>query len=406
MDSEISAKPEKVQMDGVFLYITLLWKRRLVIVLVTGIVTLATIAFCAISVVLPADQSPLPNTYKAEATILVQSSGQPDISNTILTGLGYNAGTESNNVDNGQLIIEVLKSRWVLDSLAKEFDLSERFGIRDNVKGNSRSAILGKSTFDYSYYTGSLKIGFSDTDPVFAKNIVNKMVSLLESWFNQNRGIAKQKQKQELEEKIKEVTSTIETLQNRLKGLQKRYGVLNVQELGQSQASAVASLRAQLILKDVEIKNYTSFSKIDDPRLEQLKEERKNLVDLIDQTQKSLPDSQQGAGGTQSRALASLPDVAQEFTQLTLELDIQQKIYNTLSPQYEAAKLAPESEPIFQILELADVPDIKSGPKRSQIVLIAFAVSLIGSMAVIIGLNLGGKVFRKFRRMIELMNQA
>jgi uncharacterized protein involved in exopolysaccharide biosynthesis len=88
--------------------------------------------------------------------------------------------------------------------------------------------------------------------------------------------------------------------------------------------------------------------------------------------------------------------VAQEFSQLTTELDIQQRIYNTLSPQYEAAKLAPESEPIFQVFELAEIPDVKTGPQRSRLVMMAGAGGLAGSIALVIFLHLLGEWRKEF----------
>jgi capsule polysaccharide export protein KpsE/RkpR len=194
-----------------------------------------------------------------------------------------------------------------------------------------------------------------------------------------------------LEEKINEVKTTIANLQSRIKRLQTQYGVLDVQGLSQAQATTIASLRSQLILKEIDIMNYSSFSKIDDPRLEQLKEERQNLLDLIAQNQLKLPDSTQAGGSSADSGdggQKNLLDVAQQFSQLTIELDIQQRIYNTLSPQYEAMKLAPESEAAFQVLELAEVPDIKSGPKRPQIILMAFVESLAAGLALSFVLNM------------------
>ena len=74
-----------------------------------------------------------------------------------------------------------------------------------------------------------------------------------------------------------------------------------------------------------------------------------------------------------------LYEVAEEFNQLTNELEVQQRIYNTLSPQFEAAKLSSEYEQIFQIFELAETPDEKSGPRRSVFVMMAFGGSFVGS---------------------------
>jgi tyrosine-protein kinase Etk/Wzc len=370
---------EKTGLDTIISILSILWRYRLVIVIATASVTLVTIAFCLVSVLLPPDKSPLPNVYSASATILVQENAQGDIAGSIVSamGLGQNNQQPSMVRDNGDLVKGVLYSRILLDALTEEFDLVARYHIKGNEKGTSRKILEKRIQAEYTVTNGALKISYADTDPVLASKIVNKCVSLLESWFSQNRGLAKQKLRQSLEEKITEVKATIDTLQNRIKALQKQYGVLNAQELSDTQSTSLASLRSQLILKDVEIKNYTSFSKIDDPRLEQLKEERKNLLDLIEQTQQKLPESQTGDSKNGPKTLA---DVAQQFSQLNQELDIQQKIYNTLSPQYEAAKLAPESEAIFQVLELADVPDTKSGPKRTMYIAIAFMIGLLGSM--------------------------
>ena len=145
-----------------------------------------------------------------------------------------------------------------------------------------------------------------------------RSVELLGEWFVMNRGIAKQKSKQILEEKLQEVKADIDSLQERLKSLQQKYGVLNAEELGASQATSLANLRSQLIMKEIEIKNYSIYSKINDPRLDQLNEELQNLRNLISKNQTVVPMVSQESG--KQRTIA---DVAQEFSQLTNELDIQ-----------------------------------------------------------------------------------
>jgi tyrosine-protein kinase Etk/Wzc len=384
-------------------FLALLWQYRLFIIIATGVVTLGVTAFCFISIILPPEKSPLPNVYAAEATILVQTDSQNDVASSIMNALGVSQNQAISPQSNGDLIIEVLYSRMMLDALADEFNIVNKFGLTKSTKGVSRQIVRSMIHYTYSASTGAMKISTQSIDPIFAKNLVNKTVSLLETWFSQNRGLAKQKQRQSLEDKITEVKTSIDNLQNRLKNLQKKYGVLNVEELGETQATSLANLRSQLILKDVEIKNYTSFSKIDDPRLEQLKAERQNLLDLISQNQQKLPETDSSAT-PQAGPLKSLPDVAQEFTQLTLELDIQQKIYNTLSPQYEAIKLSPESEPIFQVLENADIPDMKSGPSRPKIIMIAFAASLAGSIILSITISALRKL--DIRKIIDMITHG
>lgn len=389
-DERQAAKGERTLFDGIMEFLRVVYRFRWMIVSIVGVATLATAAYCLVSIRLPPDRSPMPNVYTAEATLLVQANYQSDITASMLSAMGINQQGGAGANDNSALIREILESRTLLDSLVAEFHIADRYHITSSIKGRTRAVILAKTEFIYAQNSGTFKISYRDIDPVFARDIVNRMIELLDEWFSLNRGLAKQKQRQLLADKIDEVKKEVASLQQRLKALQKQYGVLNVEELGQSQASSLANLRSQLILKEVEIKNYESFSKINDPRLEQLKEERQNLIDLIAQNQVKMPEARNDMTGSQSSSNQrelSLPDVAQQFTQLTLELDIQQRIYNTLSPQYEAAKLTPESEPVFQVLEKAEIPDMKSGPQRMQIVMVALGASLAFSVFLAIFIN-------------------
>jgi tyrosine-protein kinase Etk/Wzc len=377
--TEKTASFERSLVEGMLHYLSILRVYRWLIIGVTAGVTLLTVGFCILSLRLPPEKSPLPNLYIARAVLLIQQQQGNDLATSIMSALGaeQRAIDSASGFDTGALVIEVLRSRPLLDNVIQEFDLSNRFRITENVRGRTRERFLERLSFDYARNTGAIAIAFEDRDPTFARDVVNRMITLLDEWFRQNRGSAKIKQRQLLEEKVNEVKTDITRLENRLKELQKRYGVLNAQDLGASQAASLADLRSQLILKEIEIRNYSSFSLIDDTRLQQLKDERQNILDLIDQIQNGITES-----STAAETPKSLPDVAQEFTQLTLELDIQRRIYNTLSPQFEAAKLVTEPESIFQVLELAEAPDLKSGPQRSRIVAVAAIAAFGFSLAL------------------------
>ncbi|MFW5797937.1 MAG: hypothetical protein ACOCXE_05450, partial [Spirochaetota bacterium] len=62
-----------------------------------------------------------------------------------------------------------------------------------------------------------------------------------------------------------------------------------------------------------------------------------------------------------------LPELALEFRRLQTDLTIQQRIYQAISEQYEVARLTAESEPVFSVLERAEVPDRKAGPSRAEL---------------------------------------
>lgn len=381
METARDERSDKSLLEAVIHYVTVLLRYKWLIIIATGTVTIAAVGFAVLTRVLPPDVSPLPNTYAAQASILVQENPDNDLASSLLEGLGFDQRTNPQaSYRNSDLILEVLNSRMVLDRIIGEYQLAERYRVTTNVRGRTREMVRNRAEFSYVRSSGVLKISYEDIDPQLSCAVVNRMVTLLEEWFARNSGMAAQRQRRLLEDKIAEVRNEIALLQDRLRTLQERYGVLSVEDLGRSQATLIATLRAQLILKEIDIKNYSSISRIDDPRLEQLKSERNNLLDLISENQHNVTVTPQAI-----RDGKSLPEVAQEFAQLRLQLDIQQRIYNSLAPQYEAAKLSPGS--IFQVLEMAEIPDTKAGPQRSRIVFLAALSSFVASVSLALLLN-------------------
>jgi uncharacterized protein involved in exopolysaccharide biosynthesis len=72
----------------------------------------------------------------------------------------------------------------------------------------------------------------------------------------------------------------------------------------------------------------------------------------------------------------NIASITQEQARINMELQAQQQIYSQLKVQYELLKVSMASEtPVFQVLELAEIPDKKSGPSRGMICIIVTAAA-------------------------------
>ena len=361
---------ERTLLEGVIYYISILFKYKWLIIGITGVTTILVVAFSIITLALPPEKSPLPNQYEARATLIVQESETTGLDSVVASlGLALPGGAEGGygSLEYGQLAVMVLNSRIILDPLVKEFDIIERYGITENIRTVSRNAILNRAEFDYSRNTGVLTISYESIDPAYSSDMVNRMVELLNDWFLTRGGTTKQKQKELLENKLTEVSTEIADLENEIQDFQRRYGVLTVEELAATQSAVLSDLRAQLVLKEMEIKNYTQFSRIEDPELLRLQSERDNIQELVEQNEGRF-------GGL------DLPSLSLDFARMRMALDIQTRIFESLSEQYEITKLTLESEPVFQILELAEAPDEKTSPSRSKICMVATIVAFIAGV--------------------------
>jgi len=362
-----------------------LLRYKWLIIGLTGLAAVGVVLYSIISLSLPADKSPLPNQYKASALILINEDSGSSLSSMIsssgLSGLAGMAGV-SGGGGSGQLAVKLLNSRSTLDEIADAFDIRERYNIQENPIGKTRSAIKGHASFEFESETSTVVISYEETDPEFARDVVNKFVEILEQRFESLGTSRNVRKKNLLEDKLAEVKGQIDSLATEIQEFQSKYGTLDVKALAQEQITMSAQLRSQLILKDVELETYRDISSINDPVIRRLEAERRNITQLLQEMETGY---NQYLGVLPSQK--ELPELAYQFAEMERELDVQQKVYTALRQQYEIAKLNTEGEePIFQVLEMAEAPDIKSGPSRGVLCIVvtmaAFFLSIFAAFVL------------------------
>jgi uncharacterized protein involved in exopolysaccharide biosynthesis len=368
---------ERTLLEGILHYSTILLKYKWLIFFICVLAAAIVVLYSLLTIVLPPKYSPLPNKYTAQAVLLVQGTPAGSLDSVIASlglALPEQPGSPATAPDYGQIALMVLNSKIIVDQLVEEFDIVRRYKIKEGDRTSARNAVLKGAEFNYTKTSGVLTVSYEAIDPIYARDMVNRMVELLNDWFVSKGGTSKLKQKNMLEQKIAEVSADIAKLESQIRDFQKQYGVLTVEELAASQSKVLADLRAQQVIKEMEIRNYTQFTKIEDSHLMRLRAENENIKSLISQNER------QFAG-------LDLPTLSLQFARLKMALDIQTRIFESMSEQYEVTKLTLESEPVFQILDLAEVPDRKSGPHRSTLCLVTVLIAVFGSVLLAFLLN-------------------
>ncbi|GHV66494.1 hypothetical protein AGMMS49928_01300 [Spirochaetia bacterium] len=100
----------------------------------------------------------------------------------------------------------------------------------------------------------------------------------------------------------------------------------------------------------------------------------KNIQNTYDEILKRELETRQLEQSVQ-RSGVNIPSISIELSRIQLELGAQRQVYTQLKVQYELLKVTMASEkPVFQILEMAEVPDKKSGPGRGLLcIIVTFA---------------------------------
>lgn len=183
----------KIQDDEISLIdlFAVLWKYKFLIISVTIIAMIAVLIYSIVSISLPPEKSYLPNKYTAQAQMLINndSSSSGGLSSMLsssglgslasMAGLNVSGGASSNSALAGYLV----HSNSVLDDIAQKFDIIDRYKIIEYEKSSSREALKGVLSSSFDDETGIFSVSFTDIDPVFARDVVNYVVNLLEKRF-------------------------------------------------------------------------------------------------------------------------------------------------------------------------------------------------------------------------------
>lgn len=314
MDNSIS-QIDQSENDEISLIdlLAVLLKHKLLIILSTLISAVGVVIFCVISLKLPPDKSPLPNSYTPSAHMLINNSSSSSgglasmISSSGLGGLASLAGVSAGGSSFSSLAVYLAGTNTFLDSVVDTFHLIDKWEIEKSPRANSRRLLKQKLSASFDDESGVFTISFTDIDAIFAQQVVNYSVDYIEKRFTE-MGLDKNKlEKKNLEENI-------QTSYNEIMDLEKKI------QLVESSVSNVYSA-------------------------------------------------------------ADVPSIILDTSMLKLELSAQQQVYTQLKSQYEILKISMASEaPVFQILEMAEIPDMKSKPSRGMLCIIVTAAAFFISV--------------------------
>lgn len=295
---KIETQDEEISLIDLF---AVLWHYKWLIIGITLFAIVLVLTISIVSLLQPPEKSILPNQYSPRALMLINdsSSSSSSLSSMIASsGLGSLAGMAgiSDGSSNSGLALYFAGTNSFLDPIIEKFNLVERYEIEKSPKANSRKALKEVLVASFDEDSGVFSISFTDKDPVFAAEVVNYAVSLMENMFL-NLGIDKNiLEKKNLEENI-------QNSYNEIVRLQKAIQVL---------------------------------------------------------------ESSVSYGGA-----SSVSSVILEANLLKAELEAQTTVYSQLKTQLELLKIQMASDkPVFQIIESAEVPDLKSKPSRGMLCVI------------------------------------
>lgn len=156
--------------------IAVLWKRKKMIIGITVAAMIGVVVFSVISIVLPPEDSFLPNEYTVTSTMFVKDeSSNSGLNLGSASSLASLVGITmpSGGSNTSSIILYLVKSDLFLDSIVKEFNIIEKLEIDKSPIANARDAVRELVSAEFDSSAGVLKISCTDKDVNFAFDVVN-----------------------------------------------------------------------------------------------------------------------------------------------------------------------------------------------------------------------------------------
>jgi capsule polysaccharide export protein KpsE/RkpR len=328
--------------------------------------------------------NPLPNVYRPEVQILIRPSDD-GVSSILGAGgggadLGFLAGLAGVGGIQGPtesaLAQSLLVGPEILDNVAEEFDVVEKYGIQEFPVAGSRDVLRERLTSEYDEETGILYIRYEDIDPEYATAVLNRAVTLLETRFRQLTMERVVRKRRFLEDRLAEVEEDIREAQAALVEFQRTYGVIDLESQAEQTISQIATLQNNIFQDQLEIQTLREYLPADAPQIQRLERQIELNREVIRELRTGFLDLS-GQGIPQDE----LAQLSTRQANLAADLELQTQIYTVLRQQYEAAKLEEaDNSRTLQVIERAEVPERKAYPSRGVISMIvtvaAFFISV------------------------------
>ena len=321
----------------------------------------------------------LPTMYTATTTILPPQQSQSSTA-FLLGQIGVLGGLTSGDLglkNPDDLFVAMLKSRTVADGIVDQFDLRGAYG--DKRYQDARKHLESRSAIDAGE-EGLISISVSDRDPKRAADLANAYVSQLRS-LNQNLAVSEAAQRRLFyQQKLDGERDDLAVAELAMKQAEEKTGLIQPDAQGRAIVDAVASMRAQVAIKEVQLQAMRTYATAGNPDLRRAEQE---LAGLRGQLAKMERNTGESGNGNLEVPTRQLPQAQLEYLRRARDMKYHEALYEFLSKQLEAARLDEAKEAVMiQVVDKAVPPEKKSSPRRLLIVLGTAVVTFLLSCFV------------------------
>ena len=362
------------EVDVVEILTALAKRKRLIFTVTIGAAVVASVVsllipnrYTATAKILPPQQTP-----PAAAMLLGQLTARGSASLNS-TGAGV-LGLKSPN----DIYVGMLKSRTVQDALIANFDLARAY---DRRKATDIRKALAAATDIKSGRDDLISIAVEDKVPKRAADLANAYVEELYKLTCSLAVTEASRRRVFLEQQLQQAKDALAGSEVALKETRQSTGIIDLDSQAKAVVEAIGFVHGQIAAKEVESQAMRTFATESNPDYILLQQQ---LAGLRVQRTK-LEQQATGGNGDPVVATAKIPAVALEYVRRLREMKYRETVFTLLAQQLEMARLDESKQgAIIQVLDQAVIPDMKSSPRRSLIVILTAIIAFAFGTAYVL----------------------
>ena len=302
-------------------------------------------------------------------------------------GLGSIASDMLGLKSTSDIFVGILSSRTVQYKLIQQFDLKKLYG--DRRMEDARKDLAGRTSISVDRKSQIITMTVTDHDPKRAAAMGEAYVAELNRLVSELSTSSARRERIFLEERLKAVSQDLEAAEKEFSQFSSKNAAIDIKEQGKAMVEAAAILQGQYIaaqselegLKQIYTDNNVRVRSVG-ARIAELKRQLEKLGGKGDEA--SVPSGSQADPLYPS--IRKLPLLGVTFADLYRRTRVQEAVFETLTKEYELAKVQEVKEiPTVKVLDTPNIPEKKSFPPRTLIVLLGTALALSGTVTWVLG---------------------
>jgi uncharacterized protein involved in exopolysaccharide biosynthesis len=341
----------------------------------------------------------IPKRFESTARLMPPDQGNSGIGMALLSagsrfgadsgsGLGAMAGDLLGLKSSSDLFIGILQSRTVQDDLINKFELKKIYG--DQRMEDARDDLNKHTSLSADRKTGIITIQVMDNSPIRASTMAGEYINELNSVVTVLNTSSAHRERVFLEERLSQVKQDLEAAEKGFSEFATKNTALDIPAQGKAIIEGLGTLEGQFIAAQTELEGLKQIYSDQNVRV---RSTEARVQELRRQLDKILGSKANGATAASGRDLESsypsireLPALGVSYADLYRNTRIQEAVFQTLTQEYELAKVQEAKEtPSIKVLDPPNVPEKKSFPPRLQLMILGAILAMVSSVVWVLG---------------------